>query len=74
MRTVNVEYLEEKIKNSGLKLIFIAEKIGVTPKTLDNKIKGRTKFRASEVYMLKDLLGLTDDDLHNIFFTEEVEI
>lgn len=64
----NTELLREKINQSGYKLQFIAEKIGITYQGLLNKINNRSEFRASEIQVLYDLLSLTEDERVSIFF------
>ena len=56
----NTELLREKIDQSGYKLRFIAEKIGITYQGLLNKINNRSEFRANEIQALYDLLDLTE--------------
>lgn len=60
--------LREKINESGYKLIFIAEKCGLTYPGLLKKIKNETEFKASEIQALKDLLDLSDAEANAIFF------
>lgn len=60
--------LREKINESGYKLIFIAEKCGLTYPGLLKKIKNETEFKASEIQALKDLLNLSDEEASAIFF------
>ena len=40
---VNTELLQKKIKDSGLKMGFIAEKLGRSRQALSDKIKGETE-------------------------------
>lgn len=67
---VNTQLLDEKIVQSGLKLGFIVETIGLSRNGFDKKRKGKTPFRTAEIYVLSDLLGLTDADKAAIFFAE----
>ena len=64
----NTELLREKINQSGYKLQFIAEKIGITYQGLVKKINNRSEFRASEIQVLYVLLSLTEDERVSIFF------
>lgn len=64
----NTELLREKIDQSGYKLRFIAEKIGITYQGLLNKINNRSEFRANEIQALYDLLDLTEEERVAIFF------
>lgn len=67
---VNTDDLNKKIKESGLRIDFIIEKLGLSRTGFDKKRKGKTPFRVSEVYVLKDLLRLTDEEESHIFYTE----
>jgi hypothetical protein len=64
---VNTELLQKKIKDSGLKMGFIAEKLGRSRQALRGKIKGETEFLPSEVRVLCELLRLTDEERRLIF-------
>lgn len=59
--------LDKYIENSGLKIGFIVEKLGISRQSFDNKRKGDTPFRASEVYVLCDLLNISESDKPKIF-------
>ena len=54
------DLLEEKITASGLKLNYILNQLGISRQAFDRKRKGQTAFRQSEVYVLCDLLNITD--------------
>jgi hypothetical protein len=64
---VNTELLQKKIKDSGLKMGFIAEKLGRSRQALSDKIKGETEFLPSEIRVLCELLQLTDEERRLIF-------
>lgn len=59
--------LDKYIENSGLKIGFIVEKLGISRQSFDKKRKGDTPFRASEVYVLCDLLNISGNDKPKIF-------
>ena len=59
---VNTKLLQQKIKDSGLKMGFIAEKLGRSRQALSDKIQGKTEFLPSEIRILCELLHLSDDD------------
>ncbi|MBR3238809.1 MAG: toxin-antitoxin system, antitoxin component, Xre family protein [Oscillospiraceae bacterium] len=69
----NTRLLEQKIKDSGLKLTYIADRLGVVWITLRRKLDGESEFKQSEIVVLKDLLHLTDEDVNAIFFISKVE-
>ena len=64
---VNTKLLQQKIKDSGLKMGFIAEKLGRSRQALSDKIQGKTEFLPSEIRVLCELLHLSDDDRRLIF-------
>ena len=65
----NVQLLEEKIQQSGLKKGFIAEKIGVTPNTLTALLNNKAEFRVSHIRAICEVLNITDDaEIKSIFF------
>lgn len=68
-----MELLRKKIDDSGYKLQFIAEKCGLTYQGFKKKLDGETEFKVSEVMVLKDLLKLTDTEVQDIFFTNDVD-
>lgn len=70
---VNTPLLDEKIAQSGLRVGFIIEKLGLSRNGFDKKKKGKTPFRVAEIYVLCDLLKLSEDDKSSIFFPEKVE-
>lgn len=64
---VNTKLLQQKIKDSGLKMGFIAEKLGRSRQALSDKIRGKTEFLPSEIRILCELIHLSDDDRRLIF-------
>ena len=69
----NTTLLRRKIDESGYKLIFIAEKCGLTYQGLLKKIRNETEFKASEIQTLKELLNLTTEEVNAIFFAVHVD-
>lgn len=65
--------LREKIKLSGYKLKWIAERCGITYAGLLKKINNETEFKASEMFALRDLLSIDADEFDSIFFAEDVD-
>lgn len=66
----NTQLLDERIEQSGLKVGFITEKLGLSRNGFDKKKKGKTPFRAAEIYVLCDLLKLSEEDRQDIFFAD----
>ena len=66
-QNVDTELLEEYIDRSGYKLGYIIDQLGISRQAFDKKMKNINQFRASEVYVLCDLLKINDADKNKIF-------
>lgn len=66
---INSEMLQQEIKESGLKLSFIAEKSGMSLMSLNRKINGETEFKVSEIIKISEILRLSDELKVQIFLT-----
>lgn len=64
--------LRERIKQSGMKYRYVAERVGITPYALQRKIDNESEFKVSEVDVLADLLGLTLWEKDAIFFSKQL--
>lgn len=65
----NTDELCKLIDNSGFKMKFIAEKVGLTYQGLKNKVEGKTEFTTSEVKSLCELLRISSlKEKERIFF------
>lgn len=69
----NTTLLKKKTDSSGYKVIFLAEKVGLTPQGFYKKLKDGSEWTFSQVMILKDLLHLTNEEVDSIFFNEKVE-
>lgn len=58
---VNTEKLDEKIEQSGYKIGYICDVMGISRAAFDKKRKGITPFRGSEIFVLCSLCNITDD-------------
>ena len=67
-QNIDVDRLNEAIENSGLRSIFISNKLGITPQAFNAKRRGKIAFRQSEVYVMTDLLKLSNEESAKIFF------
>lgn len=66
--------LKQIIKDSGLKLQFIASKMGISRYTLTMKINNESEFSTSEVESLCEILKIDSvEDRMRIFFAKQVE-
>lgn len=62
--------LEVILLKKGMSAMKLAEKIGMNRVTLYRKLISG-KFERSEIVKIRDVLGLTDEDMLRIFFSEE---
>lgn len=68
----NTKLLNELIEQSGLKRVFIAGKLGLTPVGLYNCIQGKSEFNASQINTLCYLLRIEDlETKEAVFFCQE---
>ncbi len=64
----DTQYLDDVIKNSGLRMNWLAEQLGITPKTFIDKRMNRSEFTASEIKKLCDILNIKEKERSRIFF------
>lgn len=69
---VNLSMLKEKIEESGMTIVSIAEKAGLSRETIYNRLKGKGEFTASEIVNLTDILHLSKSDRDDIFLPEKL--
>lgn len=70
----NSEILKRKIKDKGLKLKFLSEKMGIAYYSLALKISNKQEFKASEIQSLCELLDISDlKEREKIFFAKNVD-
>ena len=63
----NTDMLKKAIEESGLKLSYIAEKLGISRAGLRNKLQNKTEFTESEIIKLSQLLNLNSEARDQIF-------
>lgn len=65
----NIELLDEKIKKSGKKKGYLAEKLGISRAGFRNLCLGKTQFRTEQVKILCDELNIVNPkEKEAIFF------
>lgn len=70
----NTKLLRETIKDSGLKLQAIADKLGISRFSLQLKIDNRFQFKSEEIQELCKILEITSlQEKEDIFFANEVD-
>lgn len=67
----NTKLLEDAIDRSGLKKGWIAARLGISRGGLTNLVANRAEFKASQIQLLCDLLGLTTAQRDAIFFAAD---
>lgn len=65
----NTDLLMQYIKDSGLKLQFIADKMNISRAALNMKIHNKSEFRTGEIEALCGLVGIEGvNERHKVFF------
>ena len=68
----NIDLLEDKIYESGLKKGYIAAKIGVSPSTFSALLNNKAEFKARQIRAICEVLGIHDDaEIRAIFFAND---
>lgn len=65
--------LKKAIEESGLKMTFIADRLGISRQALGMKIAGLTEFKASEIVIMRSILGLSPQDADQIFLVDHAK-
>lgn len=68
----NTEKLKTVINESGFKIGFISENLGITREAFYRKMKNETEFKASEIVALKRILKLSDAQRNEIFLNDKL--
>lgn len=59
--------LQDYIKNSDVKIGAICKALGISRQAFDKKRRGKISFRASEVYVICDMLKIPYEERPKIF-------
>lgn len=70
---MNNEMLKEVIRESGVKVTVLADKIGISRQALHMKLNGDRTFDQGEIMAIKTNLHLSDEQFMLIFFNDSVE-
>lgn len=70
---MNLEYLNGRIKMSGISIVALASKMGISRQSLYLKMNGDRDFKTSEVTNLCDILRLTEEERTLVFFADKVD-
>ena len=68
----NTELLKKTINESGMTIVFLADKLDISREAFYMKLNGKTEFKASEIFSLRRLLGLSSRQTEAIFFCTKV--
>lgn len=66
----NTQLLRQRIKESGLKLQYIADYLGISRVTLTMKIENQSDFRQNEIRKLCELLHIESAAKKSLIFLE----
>lgn len=64
---LDTDKLGERIRDSGLKKVFIAEKLGLSYQGYLKKESGKSDFTSTEISLLKDMLKMSNKEVADIF-------
>ena len=70
----NTKVLQGKMRENGFTLKSLSKFIGLSSTALFNKVHGEKEFLISEVRALRTALDLSDADVQEIFFANDVEL
>jgi len=59
--------LVEKIKSSGYKLSYLADKLGISAPAFTRRMQGKPEFSKSEVFLLCTILNIDESERDTIF-------
>lgn len=65
--------LRQLIDSKGLKLSYVAERIGLSAYGFSLKLNNKSEFRTGEIARLCELLGISVEQRDKIFFAQKVD-
>lgn len=68
----NFDLLNKKINDSGMTIVAIVSKCGISRETFYNRLNGNGEFKASEIVALTRTLHLTKAERDEIFLSRIV--
>lgn len=69
---MNSSLLKSKRVFKGILQKNAAQKLGLTEKTYNHKENGKIQFKANEILIISIILGLTMEDINEIFFNNSL--
>lgn len=70
----NTQLLRQRIKESGLKLQYIADYLGISRVTLTRKIENQSDFRQNEIRKLCELLHIESAAEKSLIFFFRIKV
>lgn len=68
----NIQELKAECTRRGMTLDDLASRIGINAATLYRKMTGRSEFLRNELQIIRDTLGLNDEQFLLIFFNSRL--
>jgi hypothetical protein len=68
----NEKLFRETVDKCGMKLQYLAEKMGISYQSLLNKLHGKTEFTVYEVSVFQQITGCSDEIRDAIFYGKNV--
>lgn len=68
-----LDVLRKKIRGKYTTIAEFATELGISSQEMSNKLNGKSSFTVEQIYKCVNLLGLTEKELKNIFFSKQVE-
>ena len=65
--------LKAKIMEKGMNIQSLSKEMQLSANALSNKINNKKDFKVSEIWAIKDLFQLSNNDIISIFFAEKVD-
>ena len=69
---MDVNELKAKIVKQGMNIGEFCDKCGFVRSTFDRKMSGKSDFDLEDINIIIDALGLTIEEMCNIFFADKV--
>lgn len=69
---MNIPELRASIARTGISNRRLSETLGISEQAFYNKMQGNTEFKGSEIKKMAGILGLSLEDVNNIFFDSTV--
>lgn len=59
--------INEIITNRGIRKTFVASELGITSRSLSNKLEDKTEFTAKEIGKMVEMFRLSREEIGDIF-------